>query len=63
VDEVKEPKSYDFWSTLATRILQKKIKYQISILRAVPVPEDHPKNIAPSIALKPILSRGHNQGL
>jgi 23S rRNA A1618 N6-methylase RlmF len=54
LDEVKEPKSLDFWPTLATRILQKTIKDQISILRAVPVPEDHPKNIAPSIALKPI---------
>ncbi|CAB4040759.1 Hypothetical predicted protein [Paramuricea clavata] len=45
-------KSYDFWPTLATRILQKKVKDQISILRPVPVPEDHPNNIAPSIALK-----------
>ena len=54
IDEVKEPKSYDYWPTLAARIMQKKIDDQISILRTVHVPADHPKNIAPSIALKPI---------
>ena len=39
IDEVKEPKTYDYWPTLETRILQKKINDQISILRTVRVPD------------------------
>ena len=51
---IKELKTYDFWPTIATRILKKRIDSEESILRKVEVPDDHPKKIAPSIALKPI---------
>lgn len=54
ISTVKEPKSYDFWPTIATRILKKRIDDEESILRKVELSKEHPKNIAPSIALKPI---------
>ena len=51
---VKEPKTYSFWPTLAIRILKKRVSDEDSILRKVDIPQEHPKQIAPSIALKPI---------
>ena len=51
---VKEEKSYDYWATITCKVLQKRKDDKGSILRSVPIPVDHPKNIAPSIALKPI---------
>ena len=54
ITTVKEPKTYDFWPTFATRILKKRVDDEETILRKVEVPKEHPKNIAPSIALKPI---------
>ena len=54
LETVKEPKTYDFWPTLATRILQKRINDDESVIRKVEIPKEHPKNIAPSIAQQPI---------
>jgi cystathionine beta-lyase family protein involved in aluminum resistance len=51
---VKESKTYDFWSTLAVRILQKRIDDDESIKRKVVISKEHPKNIAASIAMKAI---------
>ena len=45
---------YNFWPTLAIRILKEKVDDDDSILRKVDIPKDRPKQIAPSIALKPI---------
>ena len=54
VEVVKEPKSYEFWPTLGTRILLKRVDDDDSILRKITISPDNPKNIDPSIALKPI---------
>ena len=51
---VKKPKTYDFWPTVATRILKKRIDDEETILRKVELPDDHPKKIASSIALNPV---------
>ena len=51
---VKKPKTYDFWPTVATRNLKKRIDDEETILRKVELPDDHPKKIALSIALKPV---------
>ena len=53
ISVVKEEKGYDYWDAITCKVLQKKDD-KGSILRSVPVPANHPKNIAPSIALKPI---------
>ena len=53
---VKEAKSYDFWHTLATRIVQKRLTDEETVLRKVVRPSYHPIHIAPSIAMKPIPS-------
>ena len=50
---VKEEKGYDYWDAITCNVLQKRKDDKGSILRGVPVPADDPKNIAPSIALKP----------
>ncbi|CAB4011162.1 Hypothetical predicted protein [Paramuricea clavata] len=54
ITTMKEPQTYDFWPTIVTRILKKRVDDEETILRKVEVPKEHPKNIAPSIALKPI---------
>ena len=54
VEVVKEPNTYEFWPTLGTRILQKRVDDDDSILRKITISPDNPKNIDPSIALKPI---------
>lgn len=54
VQVVKEDKTYPFWPVLASRICQNRVQDEESITRRVVIPADHPKNIAPSIALKPI---------
>ncbi|CAB3982602.1 Hypothetical predicted protein [Paramuricea clavata] len=54
VKVVKEPRTYDFWPTIACRILKKRVDDEESILQKVEIPKEHPKNIAQSIALKPI---------
>ena len=54
VSVVKEEKTYEFWPSITTKVLQKRKDDKGSILRSTPIPEDHPKNIAASIALKPI---------
>ena len=54
VTAVKEPKTYNFWPTIVTRILKKRVTDDDSVLAKVEIPADHPKKISPSIALKPI---------
>jgi hypothetical protein len=54
VSVVKEEKAYDYWPTITSKVLQRRKDDKGSILRSVPILEDHPKNIASSIALKPI---------
>ena len=53
VTTVREPKSYDFWPTIAIRILKRRIDDEESVIRRVERPMEHPKN-AESIAMKPI---------
>ena len=50
----KEDKTYDFWPLLVSRILKKRVADQKTILRKSVIPADHPKNIAPTIAMKPV---------
>lgn len=54
IEVVKEDKTYSYWPTLASRILNKRASDNDSMQRKVKVPVSHPRNIAPSIALKPI---------
>ena len=54
VPVVKEDKTFDFWPTLVSRIMKKRVADEKSILRKTQLSSDHPKNIAPSIAMKPI---------
>jgi len=54
VTTVRESKSYEFWPTIAIRILKRRIDDEESVLRRVERPMDHPKNLAESIAMKPI---------
>ena len=54
ITRVKEPKTYNFWPTIVTRILKKRVDDEDSILKKVEVSNNHPKKIAPSIALKPV---------
>jgi hypothetical protein len=49
IEVVKEPKTYDFWPTIACRILKKRVDDEESILRKVEIPKEHSKNIAQSI--------------
>ena len=54
VSVVKKDKEYDYWPSISTRVLQQRKDDKRSILRSTPIPDDHPKNIAPSIAQIPI---------
>ena len=49
-----EEKTYDFWAPLTSGILQRKVDDKDSILKKMELPENHPKNIAQSIAMKEI---------
>jgi hypothetical protein len=51
---VLEEKTYDFWAALISGILQRKVDDKDSILKKMELPEDHPKKIAHSIAMKPV---------
>ena len=54
VSVVKKDKEYDYWPSISTSVLQQRKDDKRSILRSTPIPDDHPKNIAPSIAQIPI---------
>ena len=54
VQVVKEEKSYDFWPTLVSRIMRKRVDDEKTVLRKSEMSSDHPKTIAPSIAMKPV---------
>ena len=54
VQVVKEDKTFDFWPTLVSRIMKKRVADEKTILQKTELTSDHPKNIAPSIAMKPI---------
>ena len=49
---MKEEKVYDYWPIITFKVLQKKKDDKGSVLCSVPIPEDHPKNIASFITLK-----------
>ena len=51
---VLEEKTYDFWAPLTSGILQRKVDDKDSILKKMELPENHPKKIAQSIAMKEI---------
>ena len=54
VSVVKEEKHMNFGPHYNKGVEQKRKDDKGSILRSTPIPENHPKNIAASIALKPI---------
>ena len=54
VQVVKEQKSYDFWPTLLSRIMRKRVADKKTILRKTEMSSHHPRNIAPSIAMKSV---------
>jgi hypothetical protein len=49
---ISEGKSYDYWPSLTTRILQKRILDKSNMLKKSKVDAEHPKMIAPTIAMK-----------
>ena len=51
---VLEEKTYDFWASLTSGILQRKVDDKDSVLKKMELPENHPKKIAQSIAMKEI---------
>ena len=51
---VLQEKTYDFWASLTFGVLQRKVDDKDSVLKKMEVPENHPKNIAQSIAMKEI---------
>ena len=51
---VLEEKKFDFWAPLATEMLQKGLDDKDSILKKVPLPAEHPKNISKPIVMKAI---------
>ena len=53
---VLEEKTFDFWAPLTIGILQKRVDDDDSILTKTTLSADHPKKIAPSIAMKPVPS-------
>ena len=50
----KDDKTYDFWPLIVSRILKKRVADQKTILRKSVIPADHPKNIAHTMAMKPV---------
>lgn len=50
----KKEKTYDFWPRIVSRILKKRVADQKTVLRKAVTPADHPKNIAPTIAMRPV---------
>lgn len=54
VEIIKEDKQYKYWPILANGILDRREKDEQSVHRKIKIPENHPKNIAKSIALKPV---------
>jgi hypothetical protein len=51
---VNESKSYDYWPTLTTRILQKRKADKCNVLKKQEIPSEHPQRIAPTIAMKSV---------
>ena len=49
---VNENKSYDYWPTLTTHILEKRISDKSNVLKKTEVTAEHPKKIASTIAMK-----------
>ena len=49
VTAVKEPKTYNFWPTIVTRILKKRVTDVDSVLAKVEIPADHPKKLLPQL--------------
>jgi hypothetical protein len=54
ISVIKEEKTYDYWSVLAYKVLKSRIDDKHTILRRVVITAEHPKRIAPSIAMASI---------
>jgi hypothetical protein len=54
ISVIKEEKTYDYWPVVAYKVLNNRIEDRNTILRRVVIPAEHPKRIAPSIAMVPI---------
>ena len=54
ISVIKEEKTYDYWPVLAYKVLKSRIDDKHTILRRVVIPAEHPKRIAPSIAMASI---------
>jgi len=52
VEPPKEPKRYPHWPLLAAKILERSAKDKQSIVRPGTLPASHPKQLAPTIAMK-----------
>lgn len=52
VEPLKDPKCYPHWPLLAAKILERRAKDKQSIVRPTTLPVSHPKQLAPSIAMK-----------
>ncbi|KAK3712223.1 hypothetical protein QZH41_009768 [Actinostola sp. cb2023] len=52
IQSVKEEKSYKYWLLLGSRILKRRVDDKEAVTRHIEVPANHPKNIAPSIAMR-----------
>ncbi|CAB4017748.1 Hypothetical predicted protein, partial [Paramuricea clavata] len=54
ISVIKEEKTYDYWPVLAYNVLKSRIDDKHTILHRVVIPAEHPKRIAPSIAMASI---------
>ena len=54
VSVIEEDKTYDYWPVLASKVLENRIDEKHTILRRLEIPVEHPKRIAPSIAMTSI---------
>ena len=51
---MQEKKTYGYWPKLIAEIIRRRKEDEETVLRKITIADDHPKNIAPSIAMKPI---------
>ena len=59
VSVIKEEKTYDYWPVLAHKVLKSRVDDKQTILHRVVIPTDHPKTLAPSIAMASIPKTSH----
>jgi len=49
---VKQPKTYQYWGVVCSRILKRRAEDNNSILRLIEISETNPQNLAPTIAMR-----------